>query len=311
MKINKKDILAVCNRTLSTDEKVLSIIKKNFSHYKLNLTGKTLKGTKLLNFLNKATLAIVGLEIIDKDLINKLPKLKRLSKYGVGLDNINQLELKKKKIKFFYSKGFNKRSVAEFSLCLMIFILRNIKRANDNFNKKLTWINLSGDELTNKTVGIIGCGNTGKELIKLIKPFNCKILSHDIKNYKSFNSKYNVNRKSLNYIFRNSDVISLHLPLDNKTKNLIGTKYLKRMKNNSIFINTSRGKILNERDLYSFLSKNKSVFFGTDVLEDEPPFERKKLYNLDNFFVTPHMAGTTQQSILRGGKLCLEFLKKN
>lgn len=311
MKINKEDILAVCNRTLSTNKEVVSIIKKNFKNYKLNLTGKTLKGIKLKNFLENATIAIVGLELIDNKIIKNLPKLRKIAKYGVGLDNIDQLSLKKKKIKFFYTRGFNKRSVAEFALCIIILLSRNIKKGYDNFIKNLTWLNLGGDEITNKSIGVIGCGNTGKELIKIIKPFNCKIFSYDIKNYKSFNKRYNVKRKNIDYIFKNCDIVSINLPLTFETKNLIKMKFIKKMKKNSLLINTSRGGIVNERDLYKLLSKNKFLKYGTDVLENEPPIKRKKLYNLDNFFVTPHMAGTTEQSIIRGGKLCLEFLIKN
>lgn len=305
MKINNKDVLAVCNRTLSTNKEVVALIKKNFKYYKLNLTGKTLKGLKLQNFLSDASLAIVGLEVINKKILENLPKLKKIAKYGVGLDNIDQISIKKKKIKFFYSKSFNKRSVAEFSLCLIIFLLRNIKKANDEFISNLTWLNLDGEEITNKTIGIIGCGNIGKELVKIIKPFSCKVLTYDIKNYKNFNKRYKIKRKSLNYIFKNSDIISLNLPLNIKTRNLIKLKYLKKIKKNSVFINTSRGSIVNEKDLYIFLSSNKSIIYGTDVLADEPPIYRKKLYKLNNFFVTPHMAGTTRQSIIRGALLCL------
>jgi phosphoglycerate dehydrogenase-like enzyme len=311
MKINNNDILAVCNRTLSTNKEVISIIKKNFKYYKLNLTGKTLKGSQLQNFLTNATLAIVGLEVINKKLLENLPKLKKIAKYGVGLDNIDQLSIKEKKIRFFYSKGFNKRSVAEFSLCLIIFLLRNIKKANDDFISNLTWLNIGGEEITNKTLGIIGCGNIGKELVKIIKPFNCKILTYDIKNYKNFNKRYNIKKKNINYVLKNSDIISLNLPLNDRTRNLIKLKYLKKLKKNSVFINTSRGGIVNEKDLYTFLSRNKSIIYGTDVLENEPPTFRKKLYKLNNFFTTPHMAGTTKQSIIRGASLCLQFLKKN
>ena len=241
MKINNNDILAVCNRTLSTNKEVISIIKKNFKYYKLNLTGKTLKGSQLQNFLTNATLAIVGLEVINKKLLENLPKLKKIAKYGVGLDNIDQLSIKEKKIRFFYSKGFNKRSVAEFSLCLIIFLLRNIKKANDDFISNLTWLNIGGEEITNKTLGIIGCGNIGKELVKIIKPFNCKILTYDIKNYKNFNKRYKIKKKNINYVLKNSDIISLNLPLNDKTRNLIKLKYLKKLKKNSVFINTSRG----------------------------------------------------------------------
>jgi phosphoglycerate dehydrogenase-like enzyme len=308
MKKNRKHILAVCNRTLSCNKEAVNIIKKRFKYYKLNLTGETLKGSKLQNFLSNASLAIVGLEFIDKKLLENLPKLKKIAKYGVGLDNLDQLSIKKKKIKFFYTKGFNKRSVAEFSLCLIIFLLRNIKKAHDDFINNLTWLNLGGEELTNKTIGIIGCGNIGKELVKVIKPFNCNILTFDIKNYKNFNKRYKIKRKNLNYIFKKSDIISLNLPLNNKTKNLIKLKYLRKLKKNSVFINTSRGGIVNEKDLYTFLSHNKSVIYGTDVLANEPPTHRKKLFKLNNFFTTPHMAGTTRQSIIRGAHLCLQFL---
>lgn len=310
MKKNSEDILAICNRTISSNEEVVSLIKKKFKYCKLNLTGKTLNRSKLQKFLKQATLAIVGLEVIDKKLLDNLPKLQKIAKYGVGLDNIDVLSIKDKKIKFFYSKSFNKRSVAEFSLCLIIFLLRNIKKGNDNFVKNLTWLNLNGQEVTNKKIGIIGCGNIGKEIVKIIKIFKCKIFSYDIKNYKSFNERHKIKRKSLNYIFKTSDIISLNLPLNKKTENLIKYKYLKKMKKNSLLINTSRGGIVNEKDLFNFLSKNKSIFYGTDVLANEPPTNKKKLYKLKNFFATPHMAGTTQQSILRGAKLCLQFLCK-
>ena len=144
-----------------------------------------LKNQELKNFLQGANHAIIGKEIVDAELLKQCPELYFISKYGVGTDNIDFKACKEFSVTVALQEGSNKRSVAELSLGLMIDCLRKISLAHFHIKKGL-WIRHKGFELTGKTIGIIGCGHVGTELIKLLKPFHCKLLLNDLKDLKNF-----------------------------------------------------------------------------------------------------------------------------
>jgi phosphoglycerate dehydrogenase-like enzyme len=305
--VNSLEKVAVCSRSFSNN---LVLKKELLNHYK-NVSfnrSKILGGNELILFLKNADKAIIGLEKIDKKIIDSLPNLKVISKFGVGLNNIDLEYLKFKKIKLGWEPGVNKRSVSELSLCLILNSIRKITlNQSDLFNKK--WNQTIGSDLTNSTIGIIGCGNVGQDLIKLLKPFQCKIYVHDIKSYKNFYSKYNIIPTSLNFLLKNSDIISIHTPLNKSSINLLNKKNLKFLKPNSSLINTARGGIINEDDLYNFLNKNK-FNSASDVFINEPNINCR-LIKLKNFFATPHIAGSTIESILKMGRSAIRGLNIN
>ncbi len=288
-------MIAICSRSVSRSEEAKKLLKKKFNKIKINRSKKNLKDTKLINFIKNSEVIIVGVEKIDKHLLDKSPNLKLIGKYGVGTNNIDFKELKKRKIKILLQPGINKRAVSELTLSLIIVALRNIYKLIYDV-KKNKWPFLFGRQLSNKKVGIIGCGNIGRDLIKLLKPFNCRILTHDIKPDKKYLKKNNIKNYSLNYLLKNSEIISLHIPYTEKNKFLIAKNEISRLKKNVIFINTSRGGLVDEKFFYKFLKKNPEAIGVFDVMRNEPTKD-KSLLKLKNFLLTPHLAGSTYEAI--------------
>ena len=288
-------MLAICSRSVSRSKSALKILSSKFKEIKLNTSNKNLSDNNLINFVKDSEVIIVGIDKIDKKLLDQCPKLKLIGKYGVGTNNIDFNELKRRKIRILLQPGINKRAVSELTLAFMIMGLRDIYKTTSEV-KKLNWPFFVGDQLTNKKIGIIGCGNIGKDLIKLLKPFDCEINTHDIKPNNSYLKRNKLTNSSINFVLKNSDIISIHIPYNIQNHNIISNKKISLLKKDSLLINTSRGDLVDENFLYKFLKKNNEALAIFDVMKVEPP-NNKKLISLDNFILTSHIAGTTKSSL--------------
>jgi phosphoglycerate dehydrogenase-like enzyme len=305
---NKNDYIAVCSRSFSSNPYLRKELLSRYKNVKFNEKGKTLKGTKLLEFLSDSSKAIIGLEKIDENLLSLLPNLKLISKYGVGIDNIDLNSIKKHKKKLVVSKGVNKRSVSELIILLILNLLRHTKNINKRAENK-KWKNIIGNELSFKTVGIVGFGSIGRDLANILKSFHCNILYYDIEEYGiSIGLKKNVKKVSLNQLLKQSDIVSLNLPLTSKTYKIINKNNLKFMKKDSILINAARGGLVCETSIEQFLRKKKIAAAAFDVFEEEPP-KNSKLLKLDNFFATTHIGSITKEGIRRMGMAAIKGLK--
>ena len=234
-----------------------------------------------------------------------MPNLKIIAKYGVGLDNIDLKACDERNIKVGWTGGVNKRSVAEMTLGFMLALSRNLYLTSNQL-KKNVWNKSGGLQLTGKTIGIIGAGFIGKEVIELLKPFNCDILINDIYELRGLKQK-NIIQVEKEIIYTKSDIISIHTPLNIETDNLINLSVMEKMKNTALLINTSRGKIINEKDL-KFALKNKIIAGAAlDVYEKEPP-EDSELLKLDNIICTPHIGGNSKEAVLAMGISAIEHL---
>lgn len=305
--------IAICPKSIFNDKDLRKLVKKNFKNTIFNKTNGRLKEKNLCDFLKDADIAIVGLEILDKELLQKLPKLKAVVKYGVGLDGIDSQELRKRGIAFKYQKGVNKNSVSELAIC---FILMASRRLRANFNNlcRNDWKQIKGFEIKGKKIGIIGLGNIGFLVAKKLKAFGCKILVNDILDKNKICKTNNFVQTNLTNIKKKCDIISIHTPLTKKTKGLVNRNFLDKLKKDAILVNTARGEIINFKDLYIFLKKNKKFNFVTDVFDKEP-WIKNKLIDLENFFATPHIGGSTRESTFLMTNAAItktkEYLKKN
>jgi len=295
MKKESKLNISICPVSLNLNSHLKKIIKKKYKFAKFNTGNKRLSGNNLLKFLSNCDIAIIGVEKLDKNLINQLPKLKAVVKYGVGYDNIDIKHLKSRKILFKITKGVNKNSVAELTLTLALIA---IKKINENFSflRKGLWKREIGNNLEDKTIGIIGLGNIGKECARIFKKLNCKVLTYDVIDKREYCIRHRLNFVSLNKLLKNSDIISFHVPLNSSTKYFINNFFFKKIKKNKIIINTSRGMLCKLNELYKILKKNNKTIYATDVFEKEPEIPRK-LIKLKNFISTPHIGGSTYESI--------------
>ena len=208
-----------------------------------------------------------------------------------------------------WTGGVNKRAVTELVLLLSLNLLRKIPMATHQTKNGL-WEQVIGSNLTGKTFGIIGCGNIGKDLVELLQPFNCKIIVNDIINYTNFYKTYNLRPVELDELLINSDIITLHIPLDKTTKNIISAEKMKLIKPKTIIINTARGGLIDENELKKMLLENRLGGAALDVFSTEPP-EDIELLNLPNLIATPHIGGSSKEVILSMGRAAIEGLEKN
>ncbi len=278
-----------------------------FPNAKLNLEGKRFGKKELLEYIKDADAIIVGLEPIDEEVLSQCKHLKIVSKYGVGLNNIDLDACKKRNIAIGWTGGVNKLSVAEMTLGFMLMMSRNLFITSNELKNGI-WNKSGGFQLSEKKIGIIGVGHIGKEVIRLLKSFNCEIYVNDIIEQTDYYKSVGVVEVSKEVIYKESDFITIHTPLDHSTMNLIGEKEFKQMKSTSYIINSARGGIIDEVALKNALINNQIAGAGIDTYIEEPPTD-KELLNLPNLICTPHIGGNSKEAVLAMGMSAIEHLK--
>ncbi|KKR32848.1 MAG: D-3-phosphoglycerate dehydrogenase [Candidatus Gottesmanbacteria bacterium GW2011_GWC2_39_8] len=253
---------------------------------------------------------------INSDFLDIYPNLKFIIRAGVGLDNIDSEECKKKNIRVFNSPGSNSNAVAELVISYILMLLRKMPRQINSL-KQGKWRDkeFMGEELKNKIVGLVGCGAIGKLIAKKLENFGVgKFVGFDPFLSEEGLKENNIRKVELEELIKISDIITLHLPLTQETKNLISEKQFSLMKKNAFLINTSRGGIVNEKDLIKTLKEGKISGAALDVFENEPNMN-KELLEIENLIATPHIGAYTHEAdramSVEAVKNFLNFLNPN
>lgn len=249
----------------------------------------------LIRFGAGADALLVGRDPVTERVLEQLPGLKIISKYGVGLDNLDQKAMTARGIALGWEGGVNRRSVAELTLAFMLNLCHNIGITGNRL-KQGEWFKDGGIELRGKTVGIVGCGHVGQEVVRLLQPFGCRLLVRDILPMPEFCGEYQAEEVEWGRVLAESDVLSLHVPLDDSTRCMIDEPALQEMKPTAYLINTSRGEVVDEAALKSALADGKLAGAALDVFAQEPP-QDAALIALPNLIVTPHIGGNAKEAV--------------
>jgi D-3-phosphoglycerate dehydrogenase len=239
---------------------------------------------------------IIGTEPIGKAELESMTRAKVIHKFGVGVDNIDLAAARDHGIAVMSMPGINSGAVAEMAFGLMLAAARRICEG-DRCVRGGSWARIKGRSLAGKTLGIIGTGAIGRALCALVSGFNMKILGFDLienKNFRSLGGRYT----NLPGLLREADVISIHVPLSEATRGLLGREELKLVKNTAVIVNAARGGIVDEDALVEFLAQNSEASAAFDVLEDESG-KNNPFKELDNAIVTPHIAAYDHDTLTR------------
>ncbi|EAH9613183.1 phosphoglycerate dehydrogenase [Campylobacter coli] len=271
----------------------LELLDKNGFEVRLNNHGRKITSQELAKDIKEAEVLIAGTEKITEDVLRNAPNLKLISRVGIGLDGIDFELCRKYNIKVVYTPDAPTMAVAELCVGLILDLSRKISFTDANLKQGI-WNRHMGMLLYGKTIGIIGMGRIGKSLIKLLSSFNVSFKVCDPNPDFAFLKMYNVELTNKTKLLKESDVVSLNLPLKKDTMNFLMLDDLKNMKKSSILINTARGGIINEDDLYIALKENLIAGAAVDVFEEEP--YKGKLRELNNVVLTCHMGASTIES---------------
>jgi D-3-phosphoglycerate dehydrogenase len=249
---------------------------------------------------------------VNKDVIQRGSKLRVIGRAGVGLDNIDVESAEQNSIKVVNTPDALTNSVAEFTIALMLCLARKITFADSSIRQG-RWIKneLAGTELKGKTYGTIGIGRIGARVSELAYALGMRIMANDIIPIpQSLVENLEIKVSNQDEIFANADFVDLHVPLTNETTYLVDYTKLSLMKKSAFLINTSRGKVLSEKDLIRALGEGKIAGAALDVFESEP-LAQTELQRNDKVILTPHIAGQTEESQIEAGRLVVELVLQN
>jgi len=304
--VKNPERVAVCSRSFSSHSVLREELLAQFSEVTFNDSGKTLAGSELIQFLSGHQKAIVALEAIDEAVLKKLPELKVISKYGVGLDKIDLRCMQECQIQLGWTSGVNAPAVAELTLGLALNIVRNIGVSRDLVKAK-TWKQVTGKQLSSMTFGVLGCGHVGKAVVKLLQPFGCRILAHDLVEFKDFYRQYKVQSVGFEELLAQADVLSIHIPKNAQTEGLLNRDNLLKLKKGSYLINTARGGLVDEEALLDLLNADHIAAAALDVFSEEPP-AHWDLIQHPRLFATSHIGGSSEEAILAMGRSAISGL---
>ncbi len=270
--------------------------------------NKTNDEAEMIQRAKDAEILIIANNPVSKNVLEKCPQLKMISVAFIGVDHIPMDYLESRNIIVSNAKDYCLHAVSELALSLTLNILRNIKECDIKIREGKDKTGLIGNELYNKTFGIIGTGSIGMNTAKLALAFGCNVVAYS-RSEKEEAKKLGIKYVSMKDLMKESDIISIHLPLTDKTKHFINKEYIDLMKKNAILINTARGPIVDNAYLKEVLEKGLIRGVGIDVFDIEPPLTEKEIYKR-NSILTPHIAYTTKESIIRRSNIVIDNIQQ-
>ena len=270
--------------------------------------------SRMLELAGQFDAFLCGDDAITAAVIDKsLPRLKCISKYGIGLDKIDVAHATAKKIPVLFTPGVNHTTVAEHTFLLLLALEKNFLFHTDS-TRAGGWKRKTGHELLAKTIGIIGLGRIGREVAIRARAFGMEVIAFDIFWDEAFAAQHNVRRAAAREeIFAAADYISLHTNLTPVTRGMINAASIATMKKGVVILNCARGEVVNTADLVAALKSGQVGGYGADVLDIEPPPADHPLLSAPNCVITPHIGSRTYESVVRQASCCVEnyarFLK--
>ena len=268
-----------------------------------NDTGRKLNRDEQKAMIQDAFAVIAGTESYDADMLDAAKNLKVILRFGVGLDNFDVAQMKRRGIQIGVIS--NNNAVAEFALTLILGTLKNLPRYDAVVREGL-WSRFPMYELSGKTVGIVGFGRIGRRLSELLQGFGVNILVHDLFFRTEDAEQYGVELVALEDLLSRSDIVSLHAPATPQTRHMINRESLVKMKDGAILVNTSRGALVDEEALYEALTTGKLRAAALDVYESEPVTKDNPLFALENVVLAPHAAALSFETNYNAGITCAE-----
>ena len=243
---------------------------------------------------------ICGDDVITRAVLERAcPRLKVLSKYGIGVDKIDVDAATEMGLPLLFTPGVNHTTVAEHTFLLLLAIEKHLLFHADS-TRQGGWKRKTGREIAGKTIGIVGMGRIGKEVAKRAKAFGMTVIGYDVYWDESFAGEHQIERvNDFHDLFPRVDYLSLHTNLTPDTRELIRNETIKLLKDDAVILNCARGEIVNTNDVAKALQSGALRGYGTDVLDEEPPAADHPLTKLPNCLVTPHIGSRTLESVQR------------
>jgi D-3-phosphoglycerate dehydrogenase len=283
------------------DDLFIDLLKENNIKYKYDTTTSYEEVLRQIHLFDG--LVVRNRLKIDANFLNKAKNLKFIGRYGSGMESIDVGKASELNIQCFNSAAGNANAVAEHVLGMLLYLFKNIHKSSLKLHD-LKWereLN-RGLEIENKTIGIIGFGNTGSAFAEKLMKFKCEIIAYD--KYKSGFQNDIIKESDMKTIYEKCDIISFHVPLNQETTYFLNSEFISKMKKPFYILNTSRGKIVSNKALVAGLKSNKILGAGLDVIENEnSSFSNitvdknlNYLLSCDNVILTPHIAGLSKES---------------
>lgn len=270
---------------------------------RINPYGRPLTSKEIVEHCQGASVVILGNDQLDAATIDALPDLRMVARHGAGFDNIDFVALTRRGIVVTNTPGANREETADLTFALILDLARMITQSVNQL-KGGVWNKIPGRSLYGKTIGIIGVGSIGMAVARRAMGFGMDILGNDIVQREEA-SRYGLLYTSLNDLLAKSDVVSIHAPLTSATRNLLGAKELRHMKDGALLVNTARADIVRESALEKALLSGKLGGYAVDVYEKEPP-SLPKFYDLPNVLTTPHIGSATFETNRRMGDVVVD-----
>ncbi len=266
-----------------------------------------LSETQMLVLAGDFDAFLCGDDVISRAVLDKsLPRLKTISKYGIGVDKIDVAGCTELGIPLTFCPGVNHTTVAEHTFGLLLSVYRH---TIEHVSEIRSWKRMTGNEIMGKKIGIVGLGRIGKEVAKRAVAFEMPIVGYDLYWPAEFATEYKVEKSGdLETIFTECDVISLHTNLTDQTRNMIRTETIDMMKDSAVIVNCARGELVNSADMRAALDAGKLGGYATDVLDEEPPSSNHPLLGAPRCLITPHIGSRTFESVERQAVMATENL---
>jgi len=267
------------------DSRPIDLLNGAETDYVLNPSGKKLTEDELAGILSGYDAVIAGTEPITERVLDKATSLKHISRVGIGLDSVDLNAARKRGIRVSYTPDAPTKAVSELTLCLMLSLLRQVHISNSQMHSG-RWRRLMGRRLGEVTVGLIGVGRVGTGVMSRLQGFGCpRILVNDIRPNRSLDAAFDFEWTDKDTIYREADVVSLHLPLTKQTKHMIRRPEIEIMKSDALLINTARGGIVHEQDLCEVMQ---SGHLAAAAIFEQEPYDGP-LREIERCMLTAHM----------------------